>query len=104
MPRPSTVIEASASGAGRAEGWVSLGRSICGVATTSSLLGNPAALAQPLRLQVGEPVADSRHGEDVARVPRVGFDLAPQVADVHVDDACLDRMLVAPHRAQDPLA
>src|SRR5580692_5087026 len=51
-----------------------------------------------------EAVPDARDGEDVARLGRVGLDLAAQVANVDVDHPGLDGVLVAPYRAEDPLA
>src|SRR5207248_3123090 len=53
---------------------------------------------------VGEPIPDSRHGQYVERPRGHDLDLAPKVADVDVDDARLDRILVAPDCVQDLLA
>src|SRR4029077_9994253 len=51
----------------------------------------------------GETVADARDREDMARLGRVGLDLAPEVAHMHVDDPRLDRVLVAPDGTEDAL-
>src|SRR6266852_2524435 len=56
------------------------------------------------RAGVREAVADPWNGQDVVRPRRLGFDLAPQVADVYVDHPRLDRVLVTPDRIQDLLA
>src|SRR3979411_2626530 len=55
------------------------------------------------RAGVGEAVADSRHGQDVIRTRGLALDLPPEVANVDVDDACLDRVFVAPDRVEDLL-
>jgi hypothetical protein len=49
----------------------------------------------------GEAVANPRHREDEEWVGGVLLDLPPQVADVDVDHARLDRVLVAPDVVQD---
>src|SRR5579859_3952880 len=55
------------------------------------------------RSGVGEAVSDARHGQDVIRTGGLRLDLPAQIADVHVDDPCLDRVLVAPDGVEDLL-
>src|ERR1700732_2139814 len=52
----------------------------------------------------GEPVADPGDGEDEERPAGGVLDLAPKVAYMDVDDAGLDRVLVAPDMVEDLLA
>src|SRR5713226_1768334 len=52
---------------------------------------------------VRKSVTDTRHREYVIGPRRLRFDLAAQVADMHVDDPGLDRILVTPDRVEDLL-
>src|ERR1700686_116450 len=52
----------------------------------------------------GEAVADAGHRKNEERMGRILLDLSPQVADVDIDHARLDRVLVAPHMVEDLLA
>src|SRR5438552_18102473 len=79
------------------------GRSIGGVGIAPESTGT-AAQRPDSRLDRRESITDAGHGQDVPRQGWVGLDLAPQVADVHVDHPRLDRMLVPPDRAEDALA
>ena len=51
-----------------------------------------------------ELVAEPPHGDDVARVGRVGLDLGAQAADVDVDQATVTEVAVAPDPLQQDLA
>src|SRR5260221_10772823 len=47
-----------------------------------------------------EHVACAALGPDIARLGRIGFDLAPQPADLHVDGAVEDLVVVQPRKVQ----
>src|SRR5260370_21146096 len=53
---------------------------------------------------VRESVSDARDREDVVGPRRLRLDLAPEVADVHVDHPRLDGIFVPPDRVQDLLS
>src|ERR1019366_25834 len=90
----ATLTATSGSGTSRPSAEGSRERSIGGV-------GIGVSLPTVLRVRTREPVADAGHREDVARLTRVGLDLATEVTHVDVDDAGGDGVLVPPHRRQD---
>src|SRR5271166_6156329 len=61
------------------------------------------ALHPPLSARAAEPVADRPYCDDRGRL-RVGAELAPEVADIDVDDVGRGIVFIAPHGAEDLLA
>jgi hypothetical protein len=61
-------------------------------------------LLQPLRPQlrhsIGESIAMTAHGFDIARLCRIGFDFAAQPTNMHVNRARVTLEVITPHVLQ----